>query len=235
MLYMHGLIHSNVVPSPLETSYLQKACVFASGPRSDDVIQGAEGGRGAARGMAGEDDAGAPAGPPPHCEGSGRGPVPPLGPEAGGRHAVDALNCVDGAVDAADSDAGPNGAEAVEGDAFPALALEAGPLCERSVKITFPYVSEPPDGPSRRIYCEDAVKWLHARPGPWAAGTSVITSMPDVSEVGMRLPAWTDWFMDTAALLLSRVHPDQVAIFYQVRRWAWRRDGGWQCLLVLRG
>jgi len=174
------------------------------------------------RGMAGEDDAGAPAGPPPHPDRSDSGHLQPLGPGEGGRHTVDTLNCADGAVDDADSVAGPEGVEAVQADAFPALALEAGPMCERSVKITFPYVSEPPDGPSRRIYCEDAVKWLLARPGTWAARTSVITSMPDVSEVGMRLPVWTDWFMETAALILSRVHPDQVAIFYQVRRCGWR-------------
>ena len=69
----------------------------------------------------------------------------------------------------------------------------------------------------REVVCEDATAWLARQAVPWPAGTSVVTSMPDVSETRMKLEAWKTWFTATAATILNSVHPDQVAIFYQVR------------------
>ena len=72
------------------------------------------------------------------------------------------------------------------------------------------------DAPKREIYCEEAVAWLKRQPVPWPERTSVITSMPDVSETRMRLPEWQAWFTATAGRIMESVHPSQVAIFYQV-------------------
>ncbi|MCI0569844.1 MAG: site-specific DNA-methyltransferase [Myxococcaceae bacterium] len=75
---------------------------------------------------------------------------------------------------------------------------------------------------ARTVHCEDAVAWLSRQP-VWE-GWSAITSLPDVSEVAMELPAWRAWFVDCAALLLSRVPPDGVAVFYQTDI---KREGTW--------
>lgn len=74
----------------------------------------------------------------------------------------------------------------------------------------------------RTVHCEDAVAWLERQP-VWE-GCSVITSLPDVSEVGMELAEWRGWFVDRAARILSRCPPDGVAIFYQTDI---KRDGTW--------
>lgn len=68
--------------------------------------------------------------------------------------------------------------------------------------------------PTRTIHCEDALAWLHAQ--PVLTGCSIITSLPDVSELdAMDLPTWKRWFQDAAALVLSKTPPDGVAVFYQ--------------------
>jgi hypothetical protein len=82
--------------------------------------------------------------------------------------------------------------------------------------------SEPRGGGRRTIHNEDAVAWL-ARQPVWE-GASVITSLPDVSEVGMELPQWRAWFVDAAARIHSRCPPEGVAIFYQTDI---KRDGTW--------
>ncbi len=46
-------------------------------------------------------------------------------------------------------------------------------------------------------------------------GASVITSLPDVSEVGMTLDRWRPWFEDAAALVMQSIDPQGVAIFFQ--------------------
>ena len=45
--------------------------------------------------------------------------------------------------------------------------------------------------------------------------TSFLTSLPDVSEVGMSVPAWKQWFVDTAMLALNRCSDEGVCIFFQ--------------------
>ena len=66
---------------------------------------------------------------------------------------------------------------------------------------------------SRIVHHGDGVAWLEsAQLGP---GDAIVTSLPDVSEVGLDLAAWQRWFVDTAALICARVHPDSVAVFYQ--------------------
>src|SRR5688500_4955697 len=68
--------------------------------------------------------------------------------------------------------------------------------------------------PAREVITADAIGWLRER--PVLEGCSVVTSLPDVSELsGMTLARWRDWFVDAAALVISRVPDDGVAIFYQ--------------------
>lgn len=66
----------------------------------------------------------------------------------------------------------------------------------------------------RIIYCDDAIEWL--RRAEVAEGSSLVASMPDISEfTGMPLEKWKEWFMSTAELVLSKTPHEGVAIFYQ--------------------
>ncbi|HYV48988.1 MAG TPA: SAM-dependent methyltransferase [Myxococcaceae bacterium] len=81
----------------------------------------------------------------------------------------------------------------------------------------------PREAPRRTVYCEDALAWLRARPK--LDGCSVITSLPDASELPSLSPeAWERWFEDAAALVLSRCPDEGVAIFFQSDV---KRDGRW--------
>lgn len=70
-----------------------------------------------------------------------------------------------------------------------------------------------PVTPTRTVHCTDALAWLKDQ--PVLSGCSVVTSLPDVSEVALPLPRWRSWFVEAAALVLSRVPDDGVALFYQ--------------------
>jgi hypothetical protein len=77
--------------------------------------------------------------------------------------------------------------------------------------------------PTRVVHCADAVQWLAEQPE--LAGCSVVTSLPDSSELpGLGYDAWRGWFIGAAALALARVPRDGVAIFYQTDI---KRAGGW--------
>jgi hypothetical protein len=75
---------------------------------------------------------------------------------------------------------------------------------------------------SRVVHHGDAIEWLRdAR----LAGASVITSLPDVSEVpGLGLDGWKKWFVDAAALTMRSVPDEGVAIFFQTDI---RKGGAW--------
>ena len=51
-----------------------------------------------------------------------------------------------------------------------------------------------------------------------------MTSLPDVSEVGLALPAWREWFLAAVQLVVAAVPDDSAAIFFQSDI---KRDGGW--------
>ena len=71
-----------------------------------------------------------------------------------------------------------------------------------------------PPSPRRDVYCGDAIAWMQTTPR--FTDDSVITSLPDVSEVPhLSLPAWKAWFQSAAAMIFARVPDDGVAIFYQ--------------------
>ncbi len=55
-------------------------------------------------------------------------------------------------------------------------------------------------------------------------GACAITSLPDVSEVNLSLPAWREWFLGAVKLVVDSVSPDSAAIFFQSDI---KRDGAW--------
>ena len=66
----------------------------------------------------------------------------------------------------------------------------------------------------RAVFQADAFTWMNENPA--MPGTSVITSLPDVSELsGMELGAWKEWFVSAARRVIRFVPQDGVAIFYQ--------------------
>lgn len=69
--------------------------------------------------------------------------------------------------------------------------------------------------PARRtVHQADALAWLDEHRA--MPGTSVITSLPDVSEIpGMDLAAWKAWFVGAARRVMRWVPSDGVAIFFQ--------------------
>lgn len=75
--------------------------------------------------------------------------------------------------------------------------------------------------PTREIFCEDALPWLRRAD---LTGCSVITSLPDVSEVQLALPEWKEWFVSTAALIIERLPESSVAIFFQTDI---KKQGAW--------
>ncbi len=90
---------------------------------------------------------------------------------------------------------------------------------ELSVTLT----TQDRDAPSREVHCADALRWLAER--PVLAGCSVVTSLPDASELpGVSQAAWRDWFLGAAALVLSRTPPEGAALFYQTDV---KRAGAW--------
>jgi hypothetical protein len=76
--------------------------------------------------------------------------------------------------------------------------------------------------PNRTVVQADTLAWLPANPAPEDA--SVVTSLPDVSELTLPLDAWKQWFVDAARLVIrwtpgAPPAPDApqagVAMFYQ--------------------
>jgi len=79
------------------------------------------------------------------------------------------------------------------------------------------------DTPRRDVVRAEARAWMRETAAP--AHASVITSMPDLSEmrdedagfaeVPQRLPRWRAWFVDTARQIIRWVPDDGVAMFFQ--------------------
>ena len=77
--------------------------------------------------------------------------------------------------------------------------------------------------PSRRVVQAEALGWLAANPAE--EHTSVVTSLPDVSETDARdVDPWRAWFVSAARALVRWVPEAGVAIFYQSDI---RRGGEW--------
>src|SRR5688572_19344769 len=55
-------------------------------------------------------------------------------------------------------------------------------------------------------------------------GTCAVTSLPDVSETGMALPAWREWFLEAVKLVVDAVPETSAAVFFQSDI---KREGRW--------
>jgi hypothetical protein len=78
----------------------------------------------------------------------------------------------------------------------------------------------------RVIVQADALEWMTANAAQ--ADASVVTSLPDISELSLDLAGWRAWFIDAARRVIRWVPRSGVAIFYQsdVRhRGAWIDKG----------
>lgn len=75
---------------------------------------------------------------------------------------------------------------------------------------------------AREVHCVDAIPWMRGRGA--IAGAAAITSLPDVSELKLALPAWRTWFLEAAQLVVNAVAEDGVAIFFQSDI---KHDGRW--------
>jgi hypothetical protein len=86
----------------------------------------------------------------------------------------------------------------------------------------------------RTVHHAEALAWLAAEAGAARPGTSVVTSLPDVSEVGMPLDAWRGWFVRAARACVEAAADDGVAIFFQTDI---KKGGVWidKSHLVARG
>ncbi len=79
-----------------------------------------------------------------------------------------------------------------------------------------------PTEPQRVVECADAIPWMQARGR--IEGACAVTSLPDVSEVNLPLPAWRGWFLQAARLVIDAVPEESAAVFFQSDI---KRDGEW--------
>lgn len=76
--------------------------------------------------------------------------------------------------------------------------------------------------PVREVLHGDAIDYL--RTHPRAAGTSVLASMPDVSELGISLERWREFFSEAAGLCLEAADDAGLVVFFQTDL---KLDGRW--------
>src|SRR4051794_20996857 len=98
--------------------------------------------------------------------------------------------------------------------------MRVSPLTSRD---PMSHVAPSGTAPTRVVHQAEAVAWLRERGRLDAC--SVVTSLPDVSEIAaLDLVGWTRWFEDTAALVIDAVPDDGVAVFFQSDI---KRGGSW--------
>jgi hypothetical protein len=77
-----------------------------------------------------------------------------------------------------------------------------------------PYQNTSEPTPTRTVHTADALTWLAQN--TCQPGASIITSLPDFSEIqGLSLAEWKSWFKKAAALCLRSVPDTGVVIFFQ--------------------
>lgn len=76
--------------------------------------------------------------------------------------------------------------------------------------------------PGRDVHCADTIPWMRERGR--IVGACAVTSLPDVSEVGMTLPVWRAWFLHAVTLVVDSVPDESAALFFQSDI---KRDGAW--------
>ena len=76
--------------------------------------------------------------------------------------------------------------------------------------------------PAREVVCADAMPWMRER--GVITGACAVTSLPDVSEVGVALDVWRTWFLDAVRLVVAAVPAESAALFFQSDI---KREGEW--------
>lgn len=76
--------------------------------------------------------------------------------------------------------------------------------------------------PQRIVHHADAIAWLAQNPLP--ADHSVVTSLPDSSELSLHFDVWSNWFSATAEQVCRATHARSVSVFFQTDV---KRDGAW--------
>jgi hypothetical protein len=77
--------------------------------------------------------------------------------------------------------------------------------------------------PNRSVEVADATVWL--RNQRTLSGCSLVASLPDISEFPqLSVRGWSDWFIETAGLMIDLTPPDGVTVFFQSDV---RVDGVW--------
>lgn len=67
--------------------------------------------------------------------------------------------------------------------------------------------------PKRNVFCDDSKKWLVGK-----RFKIIITSLPDMEEVGLNKDGWMLWIKDIIKLLIDCIGDDGVIFFYQTDR-----------------
>ena len=76
--------------------------------------------------------------------------------------------------------------------------------------------------PAREVVCADAMPWMRER--GVIVEACAVTSLPDVSEVGVALDVWRTWFLDAVRLVVAAVPAESAALFFQSDI---KREGEW--------
>jgi hypothetical protein len=76
--------------------------------------------------------------------------------------------------------------------------------------------------PVRDVHCADAIPWMESR--GVIAGACAVTSLPDVSEMRLSLPAWRTWFIEAVQRVVGCVPDERAALFFQSDI---KQDGVW--------
>ncbi len=73
----------------------------------------------------------------------------------------------------------------------------------------------------REVVVDDAVAFLQGRS---LEGCSIVSSIPDVTETGMAMAAWLQWFSDVARLMVEKLPDDGFLVLTQTDI---RKSGRW--------
>jgi len=88
--------------------------------------------------------------------------------------------------------------------------VAAGPDAPRKSN---PFASGQGAARGREVYCADALPWMRDR-GP-LTNAGAVTSLPDVSEVGLSLSDWKIWFTEAVQLVVRAVPDRSASLFFQ--------------------
>ena len=81
------------------------------------------------------------------------------------------------------------------------------------LQVRAPGRAAPRDATQRTVINADAMAWMQAQTGPFSG--SVVTGIPDISEVSLPPDEYRKFFLEAVELILRRTPTDGVAVFCQ--------------------